>query len=219
MDITKILQLLSVWALPLLFAITLHEVAHGWTARHFGDMTAAQLGRLSLNPIKHIDPIGTILVPVVLLLLGGFVFGWAKPVPVNMFHLHNPKRDMAIVAAAGPAANLVMALLWALIAKLGMLLYGDFDWVALPLIYMGQAGIAINLILMLLNLLPLPPLDGGRVVAGMLPDHLSYQFGRIEPIGLFILLGLLALGLLGKILSPPYTALSNVLFQMFGLPF
>ncbi len=213
------LQVLSVWALPVLFAITLHEVAHGWTARHFGDMTAAQLGRLSLNPIKHIDPIGTVLVPAVLLFLGGFVFGWAKPVPVNMFHLHNPKRDMAIVAAAGPAANLVMALIWALIAKLGMSLYGAVDWVALPLILMGQAGIAINLVLMLLNLLPLPPLDGGRVVAGMLPDNLSYQYGRIEPLGLFILLGLLALGVLGKILSPPYTALSDLIIRVFGLPF
>lgn len=213
------LQVLSVWALPVLFAITLHEVAHGWTARHFGDMTAAQLGRLSLNPIKHIDPIGTILVPAVLLFLGGFVFGWAKPVPVNMFHLRNPKRDMAVVAVAGPAANLVMALAWALIAKLGVSMYGAVDWVALPLIYMGQAGIAINLILMLLNLLPLPPLDGGRVVAGMLPDNLSYQYGRIEPLGLFILLGLLALGVLGKILSPPYTALSDFIVRVFELPF
>ncbi len=213
------LQLLSVWALPVLFAITLHEVAHGWTARHFGDMTAAQLGRLSLNPIKHIDPIGTVLVPAVLLFLGGFVFGWAKPVPVNMFHLHNPKRDMAVVAAAGPAANLVMALGWALIAKLGVSMYGTLDWVAVPLILMGQAGIAINLVLMLLNLLPLPPLDGGRVVAGVLPDNLSYQYGRIEPLGLFILLGLLALGVLGKILNPPYTALSDLIVRVFDLPF
>ncbi len=213
------LQLLSVWALPVLFAITLHEVAHGWTARHFGDMTAAQLGRLSLNPIKHIDPVGTVIVPAVLLLLGGFVFGWAKPVPVNMFHLHNPKRDMAVVAAAGPAANLVMALGWALIAKLGVSMYGTLEWIAVPLILMGQAGIAINLVLMLLNLLPLPPLDGGRVVAGVLPDNLSYQYGRIEPLGLFILLGLLALGVLGKILSPPYTALSDLIVRVFDLPF
>ncbi len=213
------LQLLSVWALPVLFAITLHEVAHGWTARHFGDMTAAQLGRLSLNPIKHIDPVGTVIVPAVLLFLGGFVFGWAKPVPVNMLHLHNPKRDMAVVAAAGPAANLVMALGWALIAKLGVSMYGTLDWIAVPLILMGQAGIAINLVLMLLNLLPLPPLDGGRVVAGVLPDNLSYQYGRIEPLGLFILLGLLALGVLGKILSPPYTALSDLIVRVFDLPF
>ncbi len=213
------LQLLSVWALPVLFAITLHEVAHGWTARHFGDMTAAQLGRLSLNPIKHIDPVGTVIVPAVLLFLGGFVFGWAKPVPVNMFHLHNPKRDMAVVAAAGPAANLVMALGWALIAKLGVSMYGTLEWIAVPLILMGQAGIAINLVLMLLNLLPLPPLDGGRVVAGVLPDNLSYQYGRIEPLGLFILLGLLALGVLGKILNPPYTALSDLIVRVFDLPF
>ncbi len=213
------LQLLSVWVLPLLFAITLHEVAHGWTARYLGDTTAEQLGRLSLNPLKHIDPIGTVLVPAVLLLLGGFVFGWAKPVPIDVRRLHNPKRDMAIVALAGPMANLSMALAWAVTAKAGLLLHGQLDWVALPLIYMGQAGIAINLVLMILNLIPLPPLDGGRVLAGVLPDNLSLALGRIEPYGMFILLGLLAVGWLGRILSPPYNVLSGLIDQVFGLPF
>jgi Zn-dependent protease len=213
------LQLLSVWVLPLLFAITLHEVAHGWTARYFGDLTAEQGGRLSLNPLKHIDPIGTVLVPAVLLLLGGFVFGWAKPVPIDVHRLHNPKRDMAVVALAGPMANLAMALGWALAAKAGLMLHGQLDWVALPLIYMGQAGIAINLVLMILNLIPLPPLDGGRVLAGVLPDNLSLALGRVEPYGMFILLGLLAVGWLGRILSPPYNVLSGLVDQVFGLPF
>jgi Zn-dependent protease len=213
------LQLLSVWVLPLLFAITLHEVAHGWTARHFGDTTAEQLGRLSLNPLKHIDPIGTVLVPAVLLLLGGFVFGWAKPVPIDVRRLRNPKRDMAVVALAGPMANLVMALGWAAAAKAGLMLHGQLDWVAVPLIYMGQAGIAINLVLMILNLIPLPPLDGGRVLAGVLPDNLSVALGRIEPYGMFILLGLLAVGWLGHILRPPYNVLSGLIDQVFGLPF
>ena len=213
------LQQISIWALPLLFAITLHEVAHGWTARYFGDATAEEQGRLSLNPIRHIDPIGTILVPVMLLIIGGFVFGWAKPVPVNMLRLHHPKRDMAIVAAAGPLANLVMALGWALVAKFGVYLYGEVDWFALPLIYMGQAGIAINLILMILNLLPLPPLDGGRVLAGFLPDRLAYGFSRLEPFGLFIVLGLLAFGILSKLLKPPFVALSDLITTIFNLPF
>jgi Zn-dependent protease len=213
------LQLLSVWVLPLLFAITLHEVAHGWTARYFGDTTAEQVGRLSLNPLKHIDPIGTVLVPAVLLLLGGFVFGWAKPVPIDVHRLHNPKRDMAVVALAGPMANLAMALGWALAAKAGLMLHGQLDWVALPLIYMGQAGIAINLVLMILNLIPLPPLDGGRVLAGVLPDNLSLALGRVEPYGMFILLGLLAVGWLGRMLSPPYNVLSGLVDQVFGLPF
>jgi len=213
------LQLFSVWALPLLFAITLHEVAHGWTARYFGDDTAERMGRLSLNPLRHIDPVGTILVPAVLLMLGGFVFGWAKPVPVDFSRLRNPKRDMALVAAAGPAANLVMALAWGLIAKLGMWASGSFDWVAVPLLLMGQAGIAINIILMVLNLIPLPPLDGGRVAVSVLPDTLAYQYARVEPYGLFILLGLLAFGYLGRILNGPYSALSDWVYHLFSLPF
>ena len=213
------LQTLSVWALPILFAVTMHEVAHGWVARALGDSTAEELGRLSLNPIRHIDPIGTILVPLLLLLVGGFVFGWAKPVPVDMRRLNNPKRDMALVAVAGPLSNLAMALCWALIAKVGTLFYGELNWVSLPLIYMGQVGIAINLILMILNLLPLPPLDGGRVLAGILPDSLASGLARIEPFGLFIVLGLLAFGILGKILGPPYTTLTELITSVFALPF
>jgi Zn-dependent protease len=218
------LAALSIWILPLLFAITLHEVAHGWMARYLGDPTADQQGRLSLNPIKHIDPVGTLLVPLILISLifiygTGFVFGWAKPVPVNIARLNSPKRDMAIVAAAGPLANLTMALLWALLAKLGTGLYPSNEWIAIPLISMGQVGISINLILMILNLFPVPPLDGGRVLAGVLPDKLAYGLIRIEPFGLFIVLGLLVAGLLSQILMPPYLALSGMIIDGFALPF
>lgn len=210
-------QRIAVWVIPVLFAITVHEVAHGWVARRLGDPTAFMLGRLTLNPIKHIDPVGTVLVPLALLLIGGFVFGWAKPVPVTWENLRHPKRDMALVAAAGPGANLVMALLWALAMKLGMLLEGSVDAVAIPLIYMGFAGITINLVLMVLNLLPLPPLDGGRVVAGLLPGRLSWQFGRLEPYGLIIILGLLFMGWLGHLLWPPVRLLQGLIFTVLGL--
>ncbi len=217
MDELTAVQRVATWALPVLFAITVHEVAHGWVARRLGDPTAYMLGRLTLNPIKHIDPVGTILVPLALVMLGGFVFGWAKPVPVTWENLRHPKRDMALVAVAGPAANLVMALLWAGAMKIGMLLAGTVDAVAIPLLYMGAAGIMINLVLMVLNLLPLPPLDGGRVVTGLLPGRLSWQFSRIEPYGLMILLAMLFFGLLGDVLRPPVVLLQGLIFSMLGL--
>jgi Zn-dependent protease len=210
-------QRIAVWALPILFAITVHEVAHGWVARRLGDPTAYMMGRLTLNPIRHIDPIGTVLVPLALTLMGGFIFGWAKPVPVTWENLRNPKRDMVLVAAAGPLANLAMALLWALAMKVGVLLGDEARWVALPLIYMGFAGITINLVLMVLNLLPLPPLDGGRVVAGLLPDRLAWRYGRLEPYGLMILLALLMMGWLGHLLWPPVGLLQGLLFNLLGL--
>jgi Zn-dependent protease len=217
MDELTAVQRVATWILPVLFAITVHEVAHGWVARRLGDPTAYMLGRLTLNPIKHIDPVGTILVPLALVLLGGFVFGWAKPVPVTWENLRHPKRDMALVAVAGPTANLLMALLWAGAMKIGMLLAGTVDSVAIPLLYMGAAGIMINLVLMVLNLLPLPPLDGGRVVAGLLPGRLSWQFSRIEPYGLMILLAMLFFGLLGDVLRPPVVLLQGLIFSMLGL--
>ncbi len=213
----NLLQRIAVWALPVLFAITVHEVAHGWMAKRLGDRTAQMMGRLTLNPLKHIDPLGTVLVPGLLLVLGGFVFGWAKPVPVTWENLRHPKRDMAVVAAAGPLANLAMALMWALVMKLGMLVSGALEWAAVPMIYMGGAGITINLVLMVLNLLPLPPLDGGRVLGGLLPGPLSWQLSRIEPYGFIILVVLLATGLLGKLLGPPISLLQSGLFQMVGL--
>lgn len=210
-------QRLAVWALPILFAITVHEVAHGWVARRLGDPTAYMMGRLTLNPIRHIDPIGTVLVPLALTLMGGFIFGWAKPVPVTWENLRHPKRDMVLVAAAGPLANLGMALLWALAMKVGVVLGEEATWVALPLLYMGFAGITINLVLMVLNLLPLPPLDGGRVVTGLLPGRLAWRYARIEPYGLMILVALLVMGWLGYLIWPPVSMLQGLLFNLLGL--
>jgi Zn-dependent protease len=210
-------QVIAIWALPVLFAITVHEVAHGWVAKKLGDPTAMMLGRLTLNPLKHIDPIGTVLVPLGLVLMGGFIFGWAKPVPVTWDNLKNPKRDMALVALAGPLANLVMAFGWALIMKVGFMLGDDFSWLAWPLIYMGGAGIAINGVLMLLNLLPVPPLDGGRVMAGLLPGPWAWKLSRIEPYGLMIMVGLMVTGMLGKILGPPLHMFESFLFNLAGV--
>lgn len=208
-------QVFAVALLPLLFAITVHEVAHGWVAKLYGDPTAQRLGRLTLNPLKHIDPVGTLLVPGLLMLLGGFVFGWAKPVPVNWENLRHPKRDMAIVAAAGPGANLVMAVFWAGIAKLGTLL--GSSWAGLPMQYMGFFGIEINVVFMILNLIPLPPLDGGRVAVGLLPGPWAWQLARIEPFGFFILLGLLATGVLSLIIAAPVNGLERLITLLVGL--
>ncbi len=190
------MQALAVLALPVLFAITVHEAAHGWMARRLGDATAMMLGRVTLNPLKHVDPIGTILVPVIFFSFLHFLFGWAKPVPVNWRNLRNPRRDMVLVALAGPGANLIMAVFWALATQLGVALFDTFEWMAMPLIFMGSAGVWINSILMVLNLLPILPLDGGRVLAGLLPPRLGWNFSRLEPYGLFIVIGLLIAGLL-----------------------
>lgn len=217
MNELTLIQKVAVWALPVLFAITVHEVAHGWVAKRLGDPTAMMMGRLTLNPFKHIDLVGTVVVPIILLLLGGFIFGWAKPVPVTWSNLRNPKRDMALVALAGPASNLLMALFWAAVAKIGLMTATAMPMIGLPLFYMGGAGIFINIALMVLNLLPLPPLDGGRVVSGLLPGPLSYKFDRIEPYGFFILLGLLATGVLTTIMNPPMVALLNLIYGLFGL--
>ncbi|MBY0341753.1 MAG: site-2 protease family protein [Rhodocyclaceae bacterium] len=213
----NVIQALAIYALPVIFAITLHEAAHGYVARHFGDPTAWQLGRVSLNPVRHIDPVGTILVPGLILLFsgGGFLFGWAKPVPVDFGRLHHPKRDMIWVAAAGPAANLAMLLGWALLYKYGASNPESIYGAAMQA--MGQAGILINASLMLLNLLPLPPLDGGRIMVGLLPHHLAWRFAQIERFGFIILLVLLFTGLLNAILLPLMRVLLALIQSLFNL--
>jgi Zn-dependent protease len=208
-------QIFAVWLVPVLLGITVHEVSHGWVASLLGDKTAMMLGRLTLNPIKHVDPLGTILIPGMLLLLkAGFIFGYAKPVPVTWQNLRNPKRDMALVALAGPLANLLMAVCWALLLRLGLAMGEQ----GLALTLMGVAGVYINTILMVLNLLPLPPLDGGRVLTGLLPGPWAYQLSRIEPYGFIILIVLLFTGLLGLILLPLISAVISLLLPLAGLP-
>ena len=210
------IQTLAISALPVIFAITLHEAAHGYAARHFGDPTAWQMGRISLNPLRHVDPVGTLLVPGVILLLsaGGLLFGWAKPVPVNFGNLRRPKQDMLWVAAAGPAANLAMAVAWALVLKLAIgapeIGYSE------ALKEMARVGISINGVLMVLNLLPLPPLDGGRIAVSLLPPRAAWKFARVEPWGFPILLALLFLGLLDDILQPLLRVFNTLIRTLFG---
>lgn len=212
-----LIQKVAVWALPVLLAVTLHEYAHGWAANKLGDSSAKMLGRLTLNPLKHIDPVGTVVVPVVLLFLGGFIFGWAKAVPVNMNNFKNPARDMAWVAIAGPTANLIMAVGWALILKIGLLLQQSAPDAALFMIYSGLAGVSINLILLALNLLPIPPLDGSRVVSAWLSPKISWQYNRIAPYGFFIIIGLMVAGLLMPLLSLPYNVFKALVYGLVGL--
>lgn len=215
MPIDQLIQTVALAAIPVLFAITLHEAAHGYVARHFGDMTAYQQGRISLNPIRHIDPLGTILLPLLTLWMGGILFGWAKPVPVNFAALRHPKKDMLWVALAGPASNLIMAFCWALIAKIA-LAFPD-SYYAAPMAGMAKIGININVVLMILNLLPLPPLDGGRIAISMLPHKQAYQLAKIEPYGMFILIFLAVTPVLWWILSPFMGAMYFIIRIIFGL--
>ena len=212
----NLLYTIAVWALPVLLAITLHEAAHGWVAYKLGDATASRLGRISINPFRHIDPMGTVVIPLAMMLTTGFVIGWAKPVPVDMRQFKQPIVDMALVAVAGPVSNFLMACGWALLIVLAMNLLGRGDATAF-LVKMGQAGITINVILMVLNLLPIPPLDGGRVVAGVMPPAMALQFMRIEPFGMWIVIGLLVSGILGKILWPVVQHFETIIGAIFGL--
>ena len=204
MDIASIIQTITVYAIPLIFAITIHETAHGYVARMCGDPTAYMLGRPTLNPIKHIDPVGTILVPGALLIMSavtgmsGIIFGWAKPVPINFRNLRNPKTDMIWVAAAGPGANLVQAVIWAIILKILFIAGIDSDFLA----QMCLAGVSCNIVLMALNLIPIPPLDGGRIVTGLLPPGMAWQYSRIEPYGMYILFALILTGTLSFFMRP-----------------
>jgi len=217
-----LVQTIAIYALPVVFAITLHEAAHGYVAKHFGDLTAYAEGRVSLNPLRHIDPVGTVALPLILLAVSklfggaGILFGWAKPVPVNFANLRHPKRDMMWVAAAGPLSNLAMALGWTLVTKLGLSIEGSYF--ALPLALMGAAGVFVNIIIMVLNLLPLPPLDGGRILVSLLPHRLALRVARIEPYGFLILLLLIFTGALGIVIWPAIGALMLSLSAIFGLP-
>lgn len=216
-DISQIIQTASVAAIPILFAITLHEVAHGWAARYFGDRTAEMLGRLSLNPIKHIDPMGTILVPMLTLFFSGFMFGWAKPVPVNFNALRQPKKDMVWVAVAGPASNIVMAFGWAIILKLTSLLGVGTVGALYFFQQMAEIGVFFNVLLAVFNFIPIPPLDGGRVLRGLVNDSVGNLLDRIEPFGLIIIMGLLFMGTLWSLIRPLMSVIQKLILSLVGL--
>ncbi len=217
---TNIAQNIAIWIVPTIFAITLHEVAHGYVASLCGDQTARLQGRLTVNPMKHIDLVGTIIVPMVMLIFTNFMFGWAKPVPVDPRNLNHPRRDMALVACAGPTSNFLQACFWALMMKLGLMMSANADlstWLGMPLILMGRAGIALNIMLGVLNLIPIPPLDGSRVVSSLLPPRAAYTYASIEPYGFMILLVLLMTNTLSSVMMPFirfFTNLIAIIFQI-----
>jgi Zn-dependent protease len=217
MDFSALIQGIAIAALPIILAITLHEAAHGYAARYFGDPTAWLQGRISANPFKHIDPVGTVVLPFILFVIGSpFIFGWAKPVPVNFGNLRNPKRDMLWVAAAGPGSNFAMALLWAAILKVAWVM--PLNYFSVPMAEMAKIGITINVVLMVLNLFPLPPLDGGRIAVSLLPHRLAWKFSQVERFGFPILLILLFTGILGAVLRPFMAIVTSLIALIFQLP-
>lgn len=216
MDLNSFLTTFSIAAIPVIFAITLHEVAHGWVAKSFGDRTAEMQGRLSLNPIRHIDPVGTILVPAILLAIGGFMFGWAKPVPVDPRNLRDPRPNMAVVSFAGPAANFLMAIAWALVMVIGRNM--DLGSASAWLFLMGAYGVTFNFAIGLLNLIPIPPLDGGQLLQNLLPvGPLTEILERIRPFGFLIVLLMIPTGILSFLLSGPMNFLMGLVESLFGV--
>lgn len=213
MQNTDFIILLATWTIPTLYAITVHEAAHGWAASKLGDRTAFMLGRVSLNPFKHIDPLGTVLIPILLLFLGGFIFGWAKPVPINDHSLKNYRRDILLVALAGPAANIIMAILWAFIIKLSIYMQHSGYNNYIILANVANAGVIINLVLAIFNLIPIPPLDGSKIIYSLIPRRAYYFYSKIEPYGFMIILLLIISGILGSLISPAIASLHNELIS------
>lgn len=211
------IQKISIWILPVLLAVSLHEAAHAWMADRKGDPTARLMGRLTFNPFKHVDPVGTILVPALMLTFTGFAFGWAKPVPVDVRNLKNPKKDMMWVALAGPVSNFIMAFLWAIFLYVSLFFHDSRSALSLFILYVPIAGITINVILGVLNLLPIPPLDGGRILAGLLSGQALKQYSKIEPYGFFIIIGLMLTGLLSHIIFPVISVFLIALSTVSGL--
>ncbi len=218
MEIQALIIKIIIAAIPILLAITVHEASHGYAAKYFGDLTAEKLGRISLNPLKHIDPLGTLLLPAITLIFGGVLFGWAKPVPVNFGNLRNPKKDMLWVAAAGPASNLVMAIGWSLL--LGYIKYalskGNFSPAFPYLLQMCFIGVSINVVLMVLNLLPMPPLDGGRIAVSLLPNNLAFKLAQVEKYGFVILIVLMFTGVLNLIIGPFIDFFQSIILRIFA---
>lgn len=221
------IQLFTIWVFPIIFAITVHEAAHAYMANYYGDKTAKRLGRLTLNPIKHLDPIGTFVVPIIMVLVVGFAFGWAKPVPIDGRNLRNAKKNMILIAFAGPFSNFIMAVLWGVLLTITYdphLIFtsasGDlYDKVMQFLIYTSAAGILINIILMVLNLIPIPPLDGSRMLSGILPPRFEIPYSKVEPFGLFIIVALFLLDILTMVLNPIFTQIIQAISAVSNIPF